>query len=782
MSYIILSGFGTRIYGSLVNEIFSPTDTVFFPSNSTYVNSAADFIYYPNSNNIIINGTPVLYYTAPGYTSITGENNALYFTTSANTTGTKLAYANGATVNLTSSAVDIPGHYLTVENPAYYMVYSKHTPWTNESSPDEPVDNLKSIYDFNSEMMIGKKIKITDFAYMIRNVPWTANTVYAYFDDTANNLSNSDFYVINSSNNIYKCLSNYKNNKSTVEPVQVSTDSFTTADGYKWKYMYTLSAANNAKFSANGFIPVDANVVVSAAAVNGSIEYVHVTTSGNGYTAYVQSGVIQQVVSNNTFKVADSATSTTNGFYTSSAFYIKGGPGVGQLTVVSNYVVNTSGHYIITANSLSSISTTSEYTIRPQIKFYGDGVGLKAIPVINTTNYSIDSVDILNKGYNYSFADATVVTSPEAVTTPAVLRPVTSPRGGHGYNPYAELQSYATAISVSIANTEGNTIPTSLTFRKLGLIVDPKVYGNSQIRYVGNTFNSMTKLDITSGPTPFVNNEIVTGLVSNARARVVSSNSTSMYVTMIDGSFSFSSGNGTIAVQITNPGSGYQANANVGISGGVYTNAATVSAGAAKANSSGRITSVVLDYAGNNYTVEPTISISGNNYIPLYGNTTGILNSNGTSNGFIVVGSTIDTIANNDVVLYIVPTGNTAVSGLTNATPYFVANTIPYLAGSPTLVGALQLTSTYGGSPINITTSNTTPQLHFLKGTDATAISVLTANEYIIGANTAATASVTGINSPDIDKFSGEILFYDYIQPITRSDTTTEVAKFILIV
>ena len=60
------------------------------------------------------------------------------------------------------------------------------------------------------------------------------------------NLYDANFYVMNSERNVYKCLDNNNNDSgSTVEPTGTDTIVLSTADGYKWKYMYTLSLLNN---------------------------------------------------------------------------------------------------------------------------------------------------------------------------------------------------------------------------------------------------------------------------------------------------------------------------------------------------------------------------------------------------------------------------------------------------------------------------------------------------------------------------------------------------------
>jgi len=57
-----------------------------------------------------------------------------------------------------------------------------------------------------------------------------------------------------------------------------------TADGYKWKYMYTLSAAQQVNFLSTDFMAVATNGTVSAAATDGALDVVTVKTGGTGYT------------------------------------------------------------------------------------------------------------------------------------------------------------------------------------------------------------------------------------------------------------------------------------------------------------------------------------------------------------------------------------------------------------------------------------------------------------------------------------------------------------------
>jgi hypothetical protein len=69
------------------------------------------------------------------------------------------------------------------------------------------------------------------------------------------------FYVVNTSNRVYKCLGNNSNISagSTVQPASTSTSagaSETTADGYIWKYMYTIPAFDAEQFQTTSWLSV----------------------------------------------------------------------------------------------------------------------------------------------------------------------------------------------------------------------------------------------------------------------------------------------------------------------------------------------------------------------------------------------------------------------------------------------------------------------------------------------------------------------------------------------
>ena len=52
----------------------------------------------------------------------------------------------------------------------------------------------------------------------------------------------------------------------------------TLTDGYKWKYMYTLSASQQSNFLSTDFMAVETNSTVSSKNIDGAIDIIRIKT------------------------------------------------------------------------------------------------------------------------------------------------------------------------------------------------------------------------------------------------------------------------------------------------------------------------------------------------------------------------------------------------------------------------------------------------------------------------------------------------------------------------
>ena len=170
-----------------------------------------------------------------------------------------------------------------------------------DASPITPTDTENTQNFTYNDMLAAKKIDTGNISIVIPRRNWTTGTVYDYYrhdygdyltgttnsnnaNSGATTLFDATFYVLTAARNVYKCLDNNGGANSTVEPTGTSTSILSLADGYKWKYMYTLSAAQQANFLSTDFMAVETNSSVSSAAVDGAINIIKIKTAGSGGT------------------------------------------------------------------------------------------------------------------------------------------------------------------------------------------------------------------------------------------------------------------------------------------------------------------------------------------------------------------------------------------------------------------------------------------------------------------------------------------------------------------
>ena len=193
--------------------------------------------------------------------------------------------------------------YLGIGRPQPFATSTRADSRTNnegsDTSPVTPADNVNAQFYPFDDLLAAKKITSSDVTFAIPRRNWTTGTTYDIYrhdygeritgtttNQTANSgattLHDASFYVLTAARNVYKVLDNDGNTASTVEPTGTSTAILSTADGYKWKYMYTLSASEQANFLSTDFMSVTTNSTVASAAVDGAVNIVKIKTAGSG--------------------------------------------------------------------------------------------------------------------------------------------------------------------------------------------------------------------------------------------------------------------------------------------------------------------------------------------------------------------------------------------------------------------------------------------------------------------------------------------------------------------
>ena len=186
-------------------------------------------------------------------------------------------------------------------NSIYYVFIGKHTEFDGGITPTQNNSPEGTFYEPYRDMIYGKHVTDSDIKHMIANNAWTSGTVYAQYDHRDGDLKNKQFFAhveeANGDFSVFKCLGNNKGAPSTEQPSasQTSPDDeiyITTADKYQWKLMYEVPLATYNKFSTAKKFPIVDHANVSGNAVSGAIDFVTVNDGGVRYNS-VANGVIK---------------------------------------------------------------------------------------------------------------------------------------------------------------------------------------------------------------------------------------------------------------------------------------------------------------------------------------------------------------------------------------------------------------------------------------------------------------------------------------------------------
>ena len=419
-------------------------------------------------------------------------------------------------------------------NSIYYVFTGKPQVYTEASTPT-PTDSVANAqYQVWDEMISGKQVTASDAKHMIEKNTWASNKAYQAYDDHNGSFNGSDYHAVTSEGSdfhVWKCIANNQSSgNSTSKPLYSDVSSslntlyLKTADGYQWRFMYTVTGTNNTKFTTTNYIPYIAHTNASTNAVSGSLDAYLVTNSGNNYNEFCNGTF--NTVTNSTSQVlasSDFTLSTNDNFFNNCAIYIKSGTGAGGLNKIIDYVGSSKTITLESAWGTNPSTSDSVFEISPSITLKGDGTNATARALVNTSSNTIANVEVVTRGSGYTYVDVTIEANNMASANLATIRAPIAPAGGHGSDPINELEASHVGISVVFANTESANIPTDNDFRQVGILKDPK-HANVQI-------NGIVSGTWTSG-------ELVTQANTTSYGYVISANSSSVLLANVVGHIS----------------------------------------------------------------------------------------------------------------------------------------------------------------------------------------------------------------------------------------------------
>lgn len=343
-----------------------------------------------------------------------------------------------------------------------------------------------SIWD---SMIAAKKVYPNEVELILDKKVWTSGRIYRDFDDTISleTLNNDDsanniyaMFIINSENNVYKCLSNNHGNISTDEPLgnyTISNGFIETTDGYIWKYLFNIKDTNKFLTSTKIPVPFYANTYASDIEYNMNIDYILPGTINKIEVEYPGSGYIDSEITVSTFAKGATylqASSLTNIVPNMGL----SGTGIATGTYITSISTEYNRIYLSVPTISSGGSSANTIQIKTRIVISGDGLGCEATATILDTE--IDSIDITTMGSDYTYANIDIY----GTGTEAAARAILPPKYGHGISPAIELSSKAlmiTKVFGEIDSTEDGIIPVDIKFRQYGITINPRKYGSSEI-------------------------------------------------------------------------------------------------------------------------------------------------------------------------------------------------------------------------------------------------------------------------------------------------------------
>ena len=442
-------------------------------------------------------------------------------------------------------------------------------------------------YTHWKDMIAAKKVASSDVSHVVTRHNWTSGRHYSMYDhtETMTNLLAErtgqtistgtgtlyPMYVMNSNFNVYKCLFNNKTEAgvpqpSTTEPTATTTTAgapAALADGYVWKYMYSVSASDALKFVTSGYIPVkqirDANALgntgtagglgtsgtkndgsdqatIEFNAVDGALDVFVISNDGANYhfenNISIASGT-------GTSLVLSSPGLTTNDYYNNSSVYFTySGSSYVRKVTDSAYDSGTS-QMTLTLDSTLGVTLSGSLTanVAPFARIIGDGHGQEIVLTANSSAAnSVGGVTVVNSGNSFTTATLDVLQQGTGAGASAAITPIIPPKGGHGYDPVTELGGYFIMVNSKLTQDESGTFTTTNDFRKIGLLTDPNSDG-AFTKYSGTTATQAKTFTFTSN-TAAISGDITISQNSvganGATAYVVDVNASASTIRVID--------------------------------------------------------------------------------------------------------------------------------------------------------------------------------------------------------------------------------------------------------
>lgn len=396
-----------------------------------------------------------------------------------------------------------------------YIGVGKPTAWQDsdpslsdftDSAAPAPSDTIDNLNQARANMVGIKLLNDNDVSHVAPRYDWAAGQVYDTWDSNDANIFEKRFYVLTNDFKVYKCLDRPTDTSQTSDvPTKVQAAPFNTADGYTWKYMYTIVAADSEKFLTRSYMPVKTLTISTTGVV------------ATGTTIPDDATTLTLTDENPDIMVGQSITHTGSGLLTgTSTPYVTAVSGkvvtfspahdtTGSGTTVAAGTTITFGDFEdtnplydqqqaqkdsvplaggidrieIVGNGGTGYSGNNAATIATNLHVIGDGSGATILTADVTKSVNgVSRLTTTAAGTGYSVAKIEVKAG--LAGTGLEARAVIAPVSGHGVDPVAELGGFYVGLNSQISGVDDIDIANNQDFRQITILKNPTVLGAVQ--------------------------------------------------------------------------------------------------------------------------------------------------------------------------------------------------------------------------------------------------------------------------------------------------------------
>lgn len=358
---------------------------------------------------------------------------------------------------------------VTVDSDLYYISIGRSEQWDETDTLVNPVNSIRD--ERNARLSMQSIKSASDVSYVIPRHSWSSGTTYSGYDDALSDYPTNAYYVLTDESNVYVCLQQGKTAAgiavtSTTKPTGTTLLAFETADGYVWKYLYTIGAVDSSKYLSSNYM---------------AVKFVDSAGAGDPATDRDQYDVQNAAIG-------------------------------GQIT----------GFEIIAGGT--------GYTSAPTVTVEGDGSGISATAFVSSgavTKIEVDdSAGTLLFGSGYQYGKVTLT---GGGGTDADARIVLGPKAGFGQDPRIDLRSSILMFNTKPSGTENGDFIVNNDYRQVTLLKNPLDYNGAKVTGSTASFLDRIKLTLVGDAATFTVDQTITGSVSASQALIDYIDSDTLY-------------------------------------------------------------------------------------------------------------------------------------------------------------------------------------------------------------------------------------------------------------